>query len=143
MNILFQALTPIELFRWAKLNLDQKQPRFGGKAGSVKSDSISLFLSLQCTRTTLGPELGECSRYYLKIKHQSLDGSEMIKAFLHVRYCFVPLHASRVMAKYQIQVVEGRERVGGRLKLGLVNSFWPWMKLSNLEFGVEAPSLSL
>ena len=68
----------------------------------------------------------------------------MIKAFLHVRYCFVPLHASRVMAKYQIQVVEGRERGEGvRLKLGLVNSFWPWMKLSNLEFGVEPPSLSL
>ena len=33
LNILFQALTPIELFRWAKLNLDQKHPRFGGKAG--------------------------------------------------------------------------------------------------------------
>ena len=87
------------------------------KQGSVKSDSISLLLSLQCTRTTLGPELGECSRYYLKIKHQSLDGSEMIKAFLHVRYCFVPLHASRVMAKYQIQVVEGRERVGGEIEV--------------------------
>ena len=43
----------------------------------------------------------------------------MIKAFLHVRYCFVPLHASRVMARYQIQVVEERERGGwGEIEVG-------------------------